>query len=392
MHSIFLAKHRDKRLRAGHPWVFSNEITQIDGNPGIGDLVRVCRMDGAFLGVGFYHPHSLIAVRLLTRREQPIDRNFFRNRLIQSIRSRRMVYPDADALRLVHSESDGLPGLIVDLYNKAVSIQVNSAGMERQLDMIAGIIDELLQPDAIVLRNDSGLRNLEGLSVDRRVWSGDPEAVRQQIHEDGVIYEMDALNGQKTGFYLDQRENRFAFARFVNEGDHVFDAFCNEGGFAIHAAKAGAGRVVAADQSADVLERAAVNAKLNGVDSKIVFRQADLMKELGSILAENTFDAINLDPPNFTRSKKNVGTARQAYRRLHQAAIEHLKPGGILATASCSHHITEQTFLESVHLAAERCGKVLKIVYRGSHPVDHPVLLGMPETEYLKFFVFQVGE
>lgn len=392
MHSIFLAKHRDKRLRAGHPWVFSNEITQIDGSPAIGDFVRVCRMDGAFLGVGFYHPHSLIAVRLLTRRDQAIDRNFFRNRLIQSIRSRRMVYPNADALRLVHSESDGLPGLIVDLYSKAVSIQVSSAGMERQLDVIASLIDELLEPEVIVLRNDSGLRTLEGLPLEQRVWSGNPDAVRQQIHEDDVAYEMDALNGQKTGFYLDQRENRMAFARFVNEGDHVFDAFCNEGGFAIHAAKSGAARVVAADQSADVLQRAANNTKLNGVDSRILFRQADLMKEMSSILAENTFDAINLDPPNFTRSKKNVGTARQAYRRLHQAAIEHLKPGGILATSSCSHHITEQTFLESVHLAAERSGKMLKILYRGSHPIDHPVLLGMPETEYLKFFVFQVAE
>lgn len=392
MNTVYLAKHRDKRLRAGHPWVFSNEITQIDGSPAVGDLVRVCRMDGAFLGIGFYHPHSLIAVRLLTRRDQLIDRNFFRNRLIQSIRSRRMVYPDADALRMVHSESDGLPGLIVDQYNKAVSIQINSAGMDRQLDLLASLIDELISPDVIVLRNDNALRGLEGLPMEHRVLSGNPDAVNQRIHEGAIAYEMDALHGQKTGFYLDQRENRMVFARFVNDGDHVFDAFCNEGGFAIHAAKSAAGRVVAADQSAEALERAAKNAKLNGTDARIQFRQADLMKEMHSILAENTFDAINLDPPNFTRSKKNVGTARQAYRRLHQAAIEHLKPGGILATSSCSHHITEQTFLESVHLAAERSGKLLKVLYRGSHPIDHPVLLGMPETEYLKFFVFQVAE
>lgn len=392
MNTVYLAKHRDKRLRAGHPWVFSNEITQIDGSPSVGDLVRVCRMDGAFLGIGFYHPHSLIAVRLLTRRDQLIDRNFFRNRLIQSIRSRRMVYPDADALRMVHSESDGLPGLIVDQYNKAVSIQINSAGMDRQLDLLASLIDELISPDVIVLRNDNALRGLEGLPMERRVLSGNPDAVNQHIHEGAIAYEMDALHGQKTGFYLDQRENRMVFDRFVNDGDHVFDAFCNEGGFAIHAAKSGAGRVVAADQSAEALERAAKNAKLNGTDARIQFRQVDLMKEMHSILAENTFDAINLDPPNFTRSKKNVGTARQAYRRLHQAAIEHLKPGGILATSSCSHHITEQTFLESVHLAAERSGKLLKVLYRGSHPIDHPVLLGMPETEYLKFFVFQVAE
>jgi 23S rRNA (cytosine1962-C5)-methyltransferase len=390
MHTVYLARHRDKRLRRGHPWVFSNEITQIEGNPTVGEFVRVCRMDGAFLGIGFYHPHSLIAVRILTRVDQPVDRNFFRNRLIQSIRSRRLVYPDADALRLVHSESDGLPGLIVDMYNKAVSIQINSAGMELQLPVIASLIDELVKPDVIVLRNDSNLRTLEGLPIDQRVFSGDPAAISQLIHEGSVKYKMDALHGQKTGFYLDQRENRSAFARFVNEGDHVFDAFCNEGGFALHAAQAGASRIFAADQSADVLARALANAHLNGVESKIEFKQCDLMKDMQSILAENTFDAINLDPPNFTRSKKNVGTARQAYRRLHQSAIDHLKPGGILASASCSHHITEETFLESVQLAAERSGKSLKIVYRGSHPIDHPVLLGMPETEYLKFFIFQV--
>jgi 23S rRNA (cytosine1962-C5)-methyltransferase len=390
MHSVHLAKHRDKRLRGGHPWVFSNEITQIEGTPLTGELVRVCRMDGTFLGIGFYNPHSLIAVRVLTRHDQPIDRNFFRNRLIQSIRGRRLVYPDADALRLVHSESDGLPGLIIDMYNKAVSIQVNSAGMELQIPVIAELIDELIKPEVIILRNDSSLRNLEGLPIEQRVYSGDPGAVSQLIHEGSVKYKMDALHGQKTGFYLDQRENRIAFARFVNEGDHVFDAFCNEGGFALHAARAGAARILAADQSSDVLARASANAHLNGVEPQIEFRQCDLMKDMQAILAENTFDAINLDPPNFTRSKKNVGTARQAYRRLHQAAIDHLKPGGILATSSCSHHITEETFLESVHLAAERSGKSMKIVFRGSHPIDHPVLLGMPETEYLKFFVFQI--
>lgn len=390
MHSVYLARHRDKRLRRGHPWVFSNEITQIDGTPTVGDLVRVCRMDGAFLGIGFYNPHSLIAVRILTKVEQLIDRNFFRSRLIQSIRARRLVYPDADALRLVHSESDGLPGLIIDMYNKAVSIQINSAGMDQQLSVVADLIDELIEPDVIVLRNDSSLRNLEGLEIEQRVYLGEPAAVVQLIHEGSVSYKIDALNGQKTGFYLDQRENRSVFARFVNEGDHVFDAFCNEGGFALHAAKAGASRILAVDQSADVLARASMNAHLNGVEAQIEFRQCDLMKGMQSILAENTFDVINLDPPNFTRSKKNVGTARLAYRRLHQAAIDHLKSGGILATSSCSHHITEETFLESVHLAAERSGKSLKIVFRGSHPIDHPVLLGMPETEYLKFFIFQI--
>lgn len=390
MNTIYLARHRDKRLKRGHPWVFSNEITQIEGKPSVGEVVRICRMDGTYLGVGLYHPHSLIAVRVLSREEVTIDRSFFRERLIQSIRSRTLVYPEADAMRLVHSESDGLPGLIIDKYNKAVSIQVNSAGMERFIDVIADIIQELIDPDVIVLRNDSGLRHLEGLDQEQRVLRGDSEKVTQYIHEGEVTYYVNALLGQKTGFYLDQRENRAHLARFINEGDHVFDAFCNEGGFALHAARAGAGRILAADQSTDVLRRAEENARLNKVEHLIEFRQADLMKELNSILSNNTFDVINLDPPNFTRSKKHVGTARQAYRKLHQAAIEHLKPGGILASASCSHHISEETFLESVLLAAERSGKALKIVFRGSHPFDHPVLLGMPETEYLKFFIFQI--
>jgi 23S rRNA (cytosine1962-C5)-methyltransferase len=390
MNTIYLARHRDKRLKRGHPWVFSNEITQIEGTPTIGELVRICRMDGTYLGVGLYHPHSLIAVRVLSREEVVIDRSFFRERLIQSIRSRTLVYPEADAMRLVHSESDGLPGLIIDKYNKAISIQVNSAGMEQFIDMIADVIQELIDPEVIVLRNDSGLRHLEGLAQEQKVLRGDPEKVGQFIHEGAITYSMNALLGQKTGFYLDQRENRSHLARYINEGDHVFDAFCNEGGFALHAARAGAGRILAADQSTDALERAKENARLNKVDHLIEFRQSDLMKELNNILSNNTFDVINLDPPNFTRSKKHVGTARQAYRKLHQAAIEHLNSGGILASASCSHHISEETFLESVLLAAERSGKALKIVFRGSHPFDHPVLLGMPETEYLKFFIFQI--
>lgn len=390
MHTVYLAKHRDKRFRRGHPWVFSNEITQIDGSPAAGDCVRVCRMDGAFLGVGFYHPNSLIAVRILSRDDCPIDRAFYRDRLLQAIRSRTLVHPEADALRIVHSESDGLPGLIVDKYNKALSVQINSTGMDRERERIADILEELLKPDVIVLRNDSPLRLLEGLETEQMVMRGNPDAVDQEIHEGGITYKMNALHGQKTGFYLDQRENRASFARFINEGDHVFDAFCNEGGFALHAAKAGAAGVVAVDQSADALMRAAENADMNGLSHIIQFSQADLMKQMQRILSEHTFDAINLDPPNFTRSKKHVGTARQAYRRIHQIALEHLERGGILGTSSCSHHITEETFLESVLLAAERCGKQLKIVHRGSHPFDHPVLLGMPETEYLKFFVFQV--
>lgn len=387
---VFLAQHRDKRLRRGHPWVFSNEITQVEGQPGIGSLVEVCRMDGRFLGTGFYHPHSLIAVRLLRTTSGTVDHAFFRSRLLQAIRSRKLTMKGADAMRLVHGESDGLPGLIVDQYAKALAVQINSAGMDMHTDLIADILQELLEPEVIVLRNDSPLRTLEGLEQAKSVLRGDADALTQTIHEGEIAYAVDVLQGQKTGFYLDQRENRFALRRFINEGDHVFDGFCNEGGFALHAAKAGANRVTAVDVSAEVLKRAAANADANGLGDAIQFRQADLMKQLPTLLSEGLYDVINLDPPNFTRSKKNVSTARQAYRRLHQTAIEHLKPGGILATSSCSHHITEETFLETVLLAAERSGKRLKTVFRGSHPTDHPVLLGMPETEYLKFFVFEL--
>lgn len=390
MISVYLAKYRDKRFKSGHPWIFSNEITHVDGSPQMGELVAVRRMDGNFLGIGFYHPHSLIAVRVLSREPVTIDRHFFRDRLLKAIRLRKQRYPDSTTYRLVHSESDGLPGLIVDQYHKALSLQINSAGMEQCRDLVVSILVELLEPEIIILRNDTPLRLLEGLDEHKDILKGSPEQLVQRIHEGPIQYEINVMEGQKTGFYIDQRDNRAALANFVCEGDVIFDGFCNDGGFALHAAKAGAGFVMGVDQSKEALSRAAVNAQLNGVASLIQFQAADLMKQLDGLLTEKSYNIIHLDPPNFTRSKKHVGTAKQAYRKLHQIALNHLSSGGFLATSSCSHHISEETFLESIHQAAQRADKQLKVVHRGSHPADHPVLLGMNESYYLKFFILQV--
>ena len=390
MISVFLAKYRDKRFKSGHPWIFSNEITHIDGTPTTGELINICRMDGQFLGIGFYHPNSLIAVRVLSRQAVNIDRSFFRDRLLKAILLRKHRFPDSTTYRLVHSESDGLPGLIVDQYHKALSIQMNSAGMELWMEMIVSILEELLEPEIIVIRNDTPLRVLEGLQEEKYILKGESEKLIQRIHEGSISYEINVLEGQKTGFYIDQRDNRATLAKFVCEGDLVFDGFCNDGGFALHAAHAGAGFVMGVDQSKDALARASYNAQLNGLAATIQFQAADLMKQLDSFLTDKSYNIIHLDPPNFTRSKKHVGTAKQAYRKLHQTALNHLTSGGFLATSSCSHHITEETFLESIHQAAQRADKQLKIVHRGSHPADHPVLLGMNESYYLKFYVLQV--
>lgn len=391
MNSIYLRKHAERRLQAGHAWIFSNEIGEIRGTPERGEIVVVRKVDGHFLGRGFYNPHSLIAVRLLTRADEPVDAGFFRVRLERALALRELCYPAADALRLVHSESDGLPGLVVDRYADALCLQVNSAGMEGVLDIVVDQLKELLQPRIVVLRNESQLRTLEGLPLYKKVVHGPEQAPLVEIHEHGLTYAIDVLEGQKTGFFLDQRENRGLLRRFVRPGARVLDAFCNEGGFALNAAAAGAASVRAIDVSTAVLERARHNAHVNGFDGVVRFEQGDLTVALPKMAETQRFDLINLDPPNFARSRKAVAPARRAYRNLHEAALTMLERGGVLATSCCSHHITEETFFATVTDAALRRGKLLMLLQRSGHPPDHPSLPSMPETAYLKFFVFAIA-
>ena len=389
MKTITLKPKSGRRFLSGHPWVFSNELEKPAEKIESGEVVTLQRVGGQFLAHGFYNPNSLIAFRELSRNEDDGVDRVIASRLDLAIELRRRLYPSADCLRLVHSESDGLPGLIIDQYDDVVSLQVNSAGMEGKLDYILGLLNEKLNPRAIVHRNDSGLRKLEGLSQYTKTSLGEEVATTAEITEHGLRYLVDVMHGQKTGLFIDQHENRNAFRRFISGGDKVLDAFCNDGGFALNAAVAGAGSVTAVDTSEPALQRAAVNADLNGLD-KIDFIKADVMKWLPQNADDGQFDVVNLDPPGFASNRKSIPVARKAYRKLHVAGIMALKPGGILATSCCSHHISEADFLDSIQQASGRTGRVFQMLHRGGHPADHPVLLSMPESSYLKFFVFRV--
>ena len=390
MKSIILKSKSGKRFKQGHPWIFSNELEKPSDRPGAGDIVALRQQDGTFLAYGFYHPHSLIAFRALTGNEQEPDQQLFSELLEQAIQLRNKVYPDANARRLVHSESDGLPGLIVDQFDNVLSVQVNSAGMESNLDLILNLLSKKLSPAVIVTRNDSSLRKLEGLAQFTGVWQSDEKEVRALITEYDINYEVDVIHGQKTGFFIDQRENRYAFRRFIEQGDRVLDAFCNDGGFALNAVVAGAGHVDAVDISESALVRAEKNADINQLSDRIQFNKADVMKWLPGLKPEQLYDVVNIDPPAFASNRKSIPIARKAYRKLHGSAMQVLKAGGILSTACCSHHISEEDFLDSIQQAAVRNGRQCQILFRGGPPADHPVLLAMPESGYLKFHVLRV--
>ena len=384
---IHLRNKEEHRIIAGHPWVFSNEIREARGEPAIGDVVEVFSARGLPLGVGLYNPHSLIAVRLLSTSPVEIDREFLRARIADALALREGLYPGESTYRLVHGEGDFLSGLVIDRFGDQFAVQTFAYGMELRLPLVCEILEEMFHPSAIVARNDSPLRALENLPSYRKVLAG--EAGPVVIEERGVKYGLDLREGQKTGFFLDQRENRAALARYCT-GKKVLDGFCNDGGFSLTAARAGASSVLGVDISDEAVARARSNAAINGI-ANVQFETGDMFAMLKTLSEhEEKFDVIVLDPPSFTRTKKNVQTAKKGYRDLHAAALPLLPRGGILLTASCSHHILPEVFLELVDEAVRKAGRQLQLLeWRGAAP-DHPTLPAVPETQYLKAGIFRI--
>jgi 23S rRNA (cytosine1962-C5)-methyltransferase len=391
MQDIHLKPKEQRRLLKGHLWVFSNELQHVPHDIAAGETVRLLTHDNRLLGTGIYNPHSLISFRMLSRSGKVPDREFFRTKIVEALRLREKIYSpqESNAWRLVHGESDGLPGLVVDRFNRVVVLQAFSAGMDRHLPLVSEVIDELLQPEAVVLRNESQLRELEGLPLYKEIVKGERSAALQTIHDSGVSYEVDLYEGQKTGFFLDQRENR-RIVRTFSAGAEVLDVFTNDGGFALNALHGGAKSAIMVDISEETLKRAERNAELNGFGNFSLV-SADAFSLLQRMIEEKErFDVVILDPPSFTKSRKNLPTALKAYKKLNKLGLELVKPGGFLATASCSHHVSEEDFLATIHQAALGTGKQLRMIYRNAQPPDHPVLLSMPETGYLKFACFYV--
>lgn len=390
-HTLITLKPKEHhRVVGGHQWIFSNEIQDIQGEAATGDVVTVLRNDGMPLGKGFYNPHSLIAVRLLSRKEEPIDFGFFKSRFETAFKHRLHLFSDSKTFRIVNGESDFLPGLIIDRYGPVVVVQIVSAGMERLKTLIYDVIESVLKPSAIYEKNETHLRDLEQIPIGKQVVRGTMPNPPLHVTMNGLTYSIDIINGQKTGWFLDQRMNHAMIRSYAN-GLDVLDCYCYDGGFSLNAAAGGARSVTAIDSSDGAIQRANENARLNKLDGRIEFICGDAEKTINTFKQKQRhFELVILDPPSFTRSKKNVGPALQAYRAMHDNTLKILKPGGYLVTACCSYHISEDSLFHTVTHAAHRNNRSLQLLERRGASSDHPISPLMPETMYLKLFVFRV--
>ena len=386
---VFLRKNEELRIVSGHQWVFSNEIREVQGAPAAGDIVDLYDNLQHFLGRGFYNPSSLIAVRIITRTEHEPDRAFWFDRISKAFEYRKKVYPGENSFRAVFGESDGVPGLVADKYGDYLSVQFLSAGIEAIRDTFIDVLKEVFKPKGIIARNDSRLRKLEGLEEKTEVLFGEiPEKVN--IEENGNIFSVDLSSGQKTGFFFDQRDNRKLLSKYC-KGRKILDAYCHTGAFGIYALKGGASSVVWLDSSKPALEKAEENAKLNGLDEKFTGIVADALEYLGDEQsAGEKFDIINLDPPALIKSKKDLNAGRRLYVKINTAALNLLGSGGMLATSSCSHNLSPEDFRAMLKESAGKAKKQVRLIETGTQSKDHPILLSMNETEYLKFAILEV--
>ena len=374
---------RTKRLHQGHLWIFSNELYESPKKYAPGSLVEVHDMHDVFIGVGYINPNSLISIRLLTKKNEQIDKDFLRRRITAAVSLRRRLIGNRDAYRVFYSEGDYLPGLIADKYGPCMVLQFLTFGMESMKDLVIELMDELLKPQVIIIRNESRVRLLEGLPLYKEVVKGTLEKL-PVISEDGVLFEVDPYEGQKTGFFLDQRDNRTGLKRYIKEGKGL-DLFSYIGAWAMHLASAGA-EITCVDSSEKAIVRTKRNAELNNLEQRVSCSCEDVFSFLEKELraGEKTYDFIVLDPPAFVKSAGKLKEAVKAYREINALSMKLLKTGGILATSSCSYHLNKALFAEMLHEASQTARRDLRLFELRSQAPDHPILLSMPETEYLK--------
>ena len=366
-------------FRKGHPWIFRNDLERIhDAAPG--SIVSLETKNGKFLARGFYSDQSKIAFRLISRSKEVIDAESWKKCILKALQYRQAVVERTNAYRLVFGESDGIPSLIIDRYAEHFVMQTLAQGTENLISLITEILLDIFHPQSIILRNDLGVRELEGLPPEKKILFGEfPKKV--QVFEGEIHYRADLWTGQKTGAYLDQRENRLLAARFLQ--GRVLDAFCYHGLFGLHAAR-NASRVIGIDSSPEAIEQAKENALLNAL-TNMEFRKENVFDFLKKEVDEGqSYDGIILDPPAFARSKENVAGAARGYKELNLRAIRLLNPGGILVSSSCSYNLSESKFLEILRDCAKDSGATLRIIEKKGQSADHPVLLSFPESFYLK--------
>jgi len=387
MYILTLKKGEEKRILAGHPWVYANEVLKIEGHDVQGSIAKVQAHDGRFIGYGYINHKSKIIVRLLSRDETPIDRSFFYNR-IKNANDYRLSLGYDNNYRVVFGESDLLPGLIVDKYGDYLSVQFLSLGMEVRKVMIVEILVKLFKPKGIYERSDVPVRKKEGLEEVKGILYGEvPSNVI--IEENGIKLGIDIMNGQKTGYFLDQKENRNNIKHYVKDKT-VLDCFCNVGGFSLCASKYGASLVTAVDISEEAIKSVRRNAELNGF-TNINTVQADVFEQLRLYKKERQkFDVIILDPPAFIKSKDTVKEGYHGYRDINMLALKQINKGGYLITCSCSQHLTLNLFLEMIKESVAATGVNARLVELRTQGKDHATLIGTDEALYLKVAILHI--
>jgi 23S rRNA (cytosine1962-C5)-methyltransferase len=385
LNTVRINRKGAERLLDGHLWVFASDIVD-RGNAQAGDFVKVVDQKGKALGTAHFSSTSQIVLRLLSQHVEPVDEEFFLKRFHAALRFRDEIVKNTNAYRLIHAEGDLLPGLIVDRYAEYLAIQLLDQGMDRQAQEVVNALTRLLAPRGIVARNDVAVRSKENLTLEIQILAGEiPPHIEIQMN--GLRLAADLMGGQKTGIFLDQRENYLAVAEY-SRGGRALDCFTGSGGFALHLA-ARCSAVEAVDGSAAAIEIAKKNA-INNQIGNIEFREANALQYLPSLVsARRTFDLVVVDPPAFTKSRESVEQAARGYKEINLRALRLLNPGGILVSCSCSHHMSEAHLFETVAQAALDCGKRLRVLDRKTQAHDHPVLLTVPETHYLKCLIFQ---
>ena len=389
MARAILRKTRETRVRGGHPWVYASEIERVEGDFANGDVVEVVSSKGTLMGRAFYNPQSQISLRMLTRSDEPVDRGFWERR-VRDAWAYRQLLCDPDSCRLIYSETDGFPGLIVDKFADVLVMQSLCLGIDRMKETIADILMEVVQPRGIYERSDVPVRRLEGMEQVTGLLRGEvPDRV--EMWENGLKFTVDVKNGQKTGFFLDQKENRAAIAPLCRDA-RVLDCFCHNGSFALHAAKYGAQSVLGVDISEEALEVARENAQNNHLDN-VTFEAHNCFDHLRELTdAGERFDLVILDPPAFTKTRAAVERALKGYKEINLRGLKLVRPGGFLVTCSCSQHVSAEVFQDMINQAVRDAKKRVRLVEYRTQGKDHPILPASPETKYLKCMILQVVE
>lgn len=385
MTKITLRKTRETRVRSGHPWLYASEIERVEGESAAG-VAEVYSAKGTFLARALYNPASQIALRILTTHDEPIDADFFARR-VRTAWAYRQRFCDANSCRAIYAEADFLPGLVVDKFGGVLVVQVLSLGMELWKRELTDILVEVIRPEGIYERNDVPVRRLEGMQETTGLLYGDvPDRV--PMVENGIVYAVDVKHGQKTGFFLDQKENRAAIAPLC-PGARVIDMFCHNGSFALNAAKYGAREVTGVDISEEALAVARDNARANGLDANFKAHNCfDLLRALSD--QGEKYDLVILDPPAFTKTRQMTERALRGYKEINLRGMKLVPDGGFLVSCSCSQHVDDAAFTAMLNEAARDAKKKLRMVEFRTQAKDHPILPASPETKYLKCAILQV--